>query len=162
MELRLLAHAGLASVLTVSAFAQEKVSKCDGPQDACQQNVELWKNFEIAFNKRDPDATTAIFTEDTVWVLPFGGGMILHGRQEIEKNLSDAFKAGFSNNVENVDEVHVIGDLAWVVGHWNETGPGPNQTTKPYQGLWGSVHVRQGNAWKVRMSSASLVEPKTR
>ena len=141
MKPHVLALAGLASIFAVSAFAQED-SKCTGPHEACQQNIDLWENFDVAFTKHDPAATAALFTEDAVFVLETG--TVLHGRQDIEKFLSDAFKAGFSNNVATVEEVHVIGDLAWVVGRWTETGPGPNQATKPYQGLWGSVHERQG------------------
>jgi len=154
MGLRTLAVAGLAISFFVPAFAQG--SKCTGPQDACQQNVEVWKSFDTAYNKHDAAATAALFAQDAVWVLPDAA---ISGRQAIEKRVADNLKAGFSNEVANVDEVHVIADTAWVVGHWSATSPGPNNSMQPVQGRWGSVHVREGGDWKIRMSTVNLTPP---
>lgn len=135
------------------AAALDSEAACAGPPEACQQNVALWKSWETAFNRRDAASTAALFTQDAVWVLP---GATASGTQAIEKALNDALKAGWKDAVANVDEVHVVGDFAWVVGHWSETGPGPNNTTKQYEGKWGSVHMRDGGGWKIRMSTPNI------
>jgi uncharacterized protein (TIGR02246 family) len=153
MGLRFLALTGLAMSFVVPALAQDKGAKCTGPRDECQQNVEVWKNFDAAYGKHDAAATAALFTDDGVWVFP---DATLRGRPAIEKRVNDNLKAGYSNEVTIVDEVHVVADTAWVDGHWSGTVPGPNNTTQPVQGRWGSVHGREGDGWKIRMSTVNL------
>src|ERR1700722_16364358 len=101
MVLRLSVVAALAMSFVVPALAQDKGVTCAGPQDACQQNVDVWQNFSAAWNKHDAAGTAALFTGDAVWQLP---GMAHYGRPAIEKALSDHFKTGASNEVAKVDE----------------------------------------------------------
>jgi uncharacterized protein (TIGR02246 family) len=152
-NLRHLAITVLAIGSVAPVSAGEKMAACTGPQDACQKIVEVWDSFAAAVNKQDAAATAALFTDDAVWVLP---DATLRGRQAIEKRVSDDFKMGFANEFDTVDEAHVGGDMAWVVGHWRLTITGPNNAAQPMQGRWGSVHVRDGGGWKIRMSTPNL------
>jgi uncharacterized protein (TIGR02246 family) len=155
MKLRLLATAGLAIGLVAPAVAQEKTTACDGPRDACQQLVALARTYDAAFNKHDVAGVSGLYTEDAVWMPE---GPALSGRQAIEKFLAGLFKMGLSNEVLNVHEVHVAGDMAWAVGDWSNSGPGPNQTTQQYHGNWGVVYARNGDTWKIRMATTNLME----
>jgi uncharacterized protein (TIGR02246 family) len=155
MRLRLLATAGLAVGLVAPAVAQEKATACDGPRDACQQIVALARAYDAAFNSHDVAGVAGLYTEDAVWMPE---GPALSGRGAIEKFLAGLFKAGLSNEVINVREAHVAGDMAWAVGDWSNSGPGPNQTTQQYHGNWGVVYARAGDGWKIRMATTNLIE----
>jgi uncharacterized protein (TIGR02246 family) len=148
MRLRLVISASLFVAFFLPAYAQDKVSKCTGPQEACQQVVEMWKGFD-AVSSRDAAAAAAFFTQDGIWLLP---GAPLSGRTAIEKQINEQIKAGWGPDTATVDEVHVAEDIAWVTGHWSELAPG----SKQLQGSWGSVHVREGGSWKIRMSTVNI------
>ena len=155
MRLRLLATAGLAVGLVAPAVAQERATACDGPQDACQQVANLVKSYDDAFNKGDAATVAAIFTPDGIEMTE---APKVSGREAIERHYSDAFKAGLSHVVVNVDELHVVGDTTWGVGDWSATGPGPNHATRPYHGNWGAVWVRNGGTWRLRMLTNNTIE----
>ena len=144
---------GLAFIVALPAAAQQM--KCDGPQDTCQQFVALAKAYDAAFNKHDVAGVSGLYTEDAVWMPE---GPALSGRGAIEKFLAGLFKMGLSNEILNVHEVHVAGDMAWAVGDWSNSGPGPNQTTQQYHGNWGVVYARNGDTWKTRMLTTNLIE----
>ena len=142
MRLLILAVAALAAA---PAIAQEKMAACNGANEECRKIVEMWQNFAMAVNKQDAAATAALFSEDGA-----------AGRQAIERRVSDDLKAGFSKLADTVDEVHVSNDMAWVVGHWTCAIAGEDGTSQPLKGRWGSVHVRDGDSWRIRMSTPNL------
>jgi uncharacterized protein (TIGR02246 family) len=150
----IVAVVGLAIGLAMPAAAQQP-STCDGPQDACQQIVNSGKQFEAAYNKKDAPGVGAIFTADAVVL---GEGPTLSGREAIQKSYGEGFKAGWTNNSSPVGQVHVAGNMAWAVGSWSATGPGPNNTTQQYHGNWGAVYVNDGGAWKCRMLTWNSIE----
>jgi uncharacterized protein (TIGR02246 family) len=154
MKLRLLVT-GLAIGFVTPAVAQEKTGTCTGPQETCLQIVNLIKSYDDAFNKKDAAALGAVFTPDAVEMWE---GPMLSGREAIEKFHADGFKAGWSNVVVNVIQMHAAGDMTWAVGDWSDTGPGPNTTTQPYHGNWGGVWVHNGGAWKLRMLTTNTIE----
>jgi ketosteroid isomerase-like protein len=87
-----------------------------------------------------------------------GEGPLVSGKGAIEKFYDDAFKAGFRDNSSPIDQVHVNGNIAWVVGHWSAMGPGPNNSTQRYHGNWSAVDVREGSSWKSRMVTFNTIE----
>lgn len=155
MKMRLLAIVGLAIGLVAPAVAQEKMGACTGPQDACQAAEDLAKSYEAAFNRKDAAAVAALYTQDGVFVPE---GPILSGREAITKATADAIKAGFSDLAIHTAQAHVVGDMAWVVGDYSQTGPGQNQTTQRYRGNYGAVDVRDGGTWKIRMLTINMIE----
>jgi uncharacterized protein (TIGR02246 family) len=155
MTLRLLAVAGLAIGFVVPVVAQEKVGTCTGPRDACRQVAALIKSYDDAFNRKDVAAVGAVFAPDAVEVTE---GPMLSGREAIEKHYGDVFKAGLTNVVVNVDQMHAADDMTWAVGDWSLTGPGPNKSTQSYHGNWGAVWVHTGGTWKLRMLTNNTIE----
>jgi uncharacterized protein (TIGR02246 family) len=155
MKIYLSAFAGLILGLAMPAAAQQTTT-CEGPKDVCQKIVELWTRWVTAFNKKDAAGTAAVFTADAVWS---GERTKLSGTEAFTKFYDDAFKAGATNASSIPDQVHVVGDMAWSVGSWSDTGPGPNNTTQLYHGNWGAVAVNDGGIWKIRMLSWSVDEP---
>jgi hypothetical protein len=131
MKARLLLTATgvLAIGLAIQAAAQRPTT-CEGPQDACQQIIRSFEQFVIAFNNKDVAGAIVGFTEDAILV---GEGPTLSGKEAIRKNYSDGFKAGFTDNVSPIDQVHVAGN-------------------------WGAVYVNDAGAWKVRMRTFNRIE----
>ena len=146
--------AGLALLFGNPSFAQQ-VATCDGPQDACQQIIKGLKQFEAAYNRKDVAGVGAGFTPDAVIVQE---GPMISGREAIEKFYGDGFKAGFTDNSSPINQVHVMGNMAWLVGSWSASGPGPNNTTQTYKGNWGAVDVNEGGTWKARMLIWNTIE----
>src|SRR5262245_57558274 len=73
----LVALVGLATGFVVPISAQDSVD----PKTA-QQIRALAAKFNEEFNKHDPAAVAALYTEDAVWVTYHG---TFHGRKRIEK-----------------------------------------------------------------------------
>ena len=59
---------------------------------------------------------------------------MLSCKEALRKNYSDGFKAGFTDNVTLIDQIHVVGNMAWAVGSYSVTGPGPNDAIQKYHG----------------------------
>jgi uncharacterized protein (TIGR02246 family) len=154
MRAQILAAACLTLALGTPAFAQQAPT-CDGPRDACQQIVNLGKQYESAYNNKDAAGVSATFTSDAIVVWE---GPTLSGRDAIEKVLGDFIKAGFTNHSGPADQMHVVGDMAWVIGTWSESGPSPNNSTQTYRGRWAAVDVNQGGTWKTRMLISNTIE----
>jgi uncharacterized protein (TIGR02246 family) len=144
----------LAIGLAIPTAAQQRAT-CDGPQDACQQIISSVEQFVAAFNNKDVAGAVAGFTEDAILV---GEGPMLSGKEALRKNYSDFFKAGLTDNVSPIDQIHVAGTMAWAVGSYSVTGPGPNNSTQKYHGNWGAVYVNDGGSWKVRMRTFNRIE----
>jgi uncharacterized protein (TIGR02246 family) len=146
---------GLLAIGSAMPTAAQRPTTCDGPQDACQQIIRSFEQFVTAFNNKDVAGTIMGFTDDAVLV---GEGPMLSGKEALRKNYSDGFKAGFTDNVSPIDQIHVVGNMAWAVGSYSVTGPGPNNATQKYHGNWGAVYVNDGGAWKVRMRTYNSIE----
>jgi uncharacterized protein (TIGR02246 family) len=116
----------------------------------------LGKKYEEAMNKNDAAAVAALFAEDAVQVAPEG---LFFGRQAIEKRYADGFESGiFSDNIRKSNELNGIGDVAWSVGEWSctvETEDGPVHL----KGYRSSMYVRDGDDWKIRVSTFNIPPP---
>jgi ketosteroid isomerase-like protein len=155
MNLRLVAVAGLAIVFAEPAFAQQS-PPCDGPQDVCQQIINLAKQYDAAANNNDAAAFPKFYTADALIVQP---GPMVSGQEAIAKHYDANMKAGhWSNHVITFNEVHVKGNMAWAAGSWKTDGPGPNNTTVPYQGNWGAVYGDEGGSLKLRMLTYNMIQ----
>lgn len=100
---------GVVLAFAEPAFAQQTPT-CDGPQDACQQLMDLTTKYNAAWNKNHATSLAALFTQDAVIV---GEIPTVFGREACERAMGDFFKGGgWSNHSVDVLQVHVIGDLA--------------------------------------------------
>jgi uncharacterized protein (TIGR02246 family) len=150
----LLAIVGLAISFALPALAQQKDTITD-PQ-IIEQLHAIGKKTDEAMLKGDVAARVALFTEDAVFVTPGGP---LYGRQAIEKYYKDLFqKVHFLSTVTTYpNSPHPIGtdgNAVWENGEWSSTlaiqgQSGPVQL----KGYWASIKVRDGDTWKIRLTT---------
>ncbi len=157
MKMRFLASAIVVIGLTSPVAAQQKTGTCTGPQEVCRELASVPQKYDAAYNKGDASAVAAVFTKDAVLAAPRGPN--LRGTEELQAFYANAFRAGFSSDLLKVQTERVIGDMAWAVGQWSAMRPGANHTTRPRQGNWGAVFVRDGDTWKIQMLAPNVMEP---
>ena len=144
----LLALAGLAVSFAVPTFAQQKDTA--DPQTA-QQIRAAAKKYDEAFSKNDAAAMAALFTDDAVQVAPDG---VYYGREAIEKRYGELVFQQFhcNNHLVRVDQVIAVGSEVCWIGEWT-CDCGGNQV----KGYLSSVAVRDGDDWKIRISTLSVI-----
>jgi uncharacterized protein (TIGR02246 family) len=140
----------------VSGFALQGFAQLEDTADprAAEQLVSFYDSalrmkYEKAFNEADAAALAALFTEDAVLVAPEG---MFFGRQAIEQRYGSVFQRSHSTNFFGLrNQLNAIGNELWAVGQWwssLQTESGPVQIG----GYWSEIYVRDGDAWKIRMS----------
>jgi uncharacterized protein (TIGR02246 family) len=140
----ILALVGLALSLALPSFAQQTVDPKVG-----QQIRALASNFDAACNRNDAAAVAALYTNDGVTVLPWGGGF--HGRQAIEKGFAGVFQSWHpTNQISKFDRLRAAGNEVRSNGRWShttyETGGAPSNRVGSF--VW--IIVREGDTWKIR------------
>ena len=136
----LLALVGLATGFVLPTFAQDTVD----PKTA-QQIQALTAKFNEVFNKHDPAACAALYTEDAVWATYHG---TFHGRQRIEGVFADwCFKRWNKHNwVTTMTRLAPVGNAVRATGRWScDLGGGGADS-----GLCSWVLVHEGDTWKIR------------
>jgi uncharacterized protein (TIGR02246 family) len=128
------------------------------PQIA-QQIRERGKKYDEAFNKNDAAAVAALFTEDGLQVAPEG---VFSGRQAIEGRYAEhVFQQWHCNNhVLKTDQVIAVGDEVCSTGEWSCTATQDQSGgTIQVHGYFTDVNFRDGDTWKIRISTFNLVPP---
>jgi uncharacterized protein (TIGR02246 family) len=144
----LLALAGLAIGFALPAIALE--GNLAGDVKALDEFGAFGKKYDEAYKQSDAAALAALFTEDAVLVTPEG---LFSGRRAIEKRYADEFQRWHpTNNIGQADQLNAIDDGAWAVGKWWCTFQSPNGPVFA-RGYWSTIYVRDGDAWKIRMST---------
>jgi uncharacterized protein (TIGR02246 family) len=153
MKIRfLLALLGLAISFAVPAIAQQQ--NVPDPQ-LREQLGTFFKKHDEAWNNNDASALAALFTDDGIEVTNTGP---IYGREALEKNWVELFKhIHMSNHLSTVDQYspHIIGKAGnevWVNGEYSMTLKGENFGPVEQKGYWCLILVREGDAWKTRMS----------
>ena len=139
----LLAFVGLVTGFVLPTAAQDTVD----PKTA-QQIHALTAKFNEAFNKHDPAAVAALYTEDAVWETYHG---TFHGRQRIEGVYADwSFKRWNKHNwVTTMTRVAPAGNEVRATGSWScDLGGGGAD-----RGLCSWVLVHEGDTWTIRRES---------
>ena len=155
----ILTIAGLAISFALPTFAQEKDAAVD-PQ-IVQQLHAIGKKSDEAFLKGDAAALAALYTEDAVYVTNTGP---IRGRQAIEKYYADRFQeVRYFRHDTKYDPTspHPIGtdgNAVWENGEWSGTFFLQGEDCGPHQvrGYFSSINVREGNTWRVYMSTFSI------
>ena len=159
MKIRLLlALVGLTIGFVVPVFAQEKEEVNPKILAAIQAND---KAYDDAFNKRDPAAIAALFSENAVLVIRSGSGGgdstpspgdtidgVFTGRAGVEKRYTALFKLWhFEDHLNTLDQVHTpFATVPWAVGGYEVTSDGAH-----YKGfrILTYVSAPDGKAWLV-------------
>ena len=152
----LLALAGLAIGFPTPVLAQQKDTIVDA--QTIQQLHAIGMKSDEAFKKGDAAARGALFTEDAILLGPNGP---IYGREAIEKYYADLMqKVHFIDSITKYDKnsPHAIGtdgNEIWESGEWNGTiqdqKGGPIQLKKGY---WCSIKIREGDTWKIRLTTS--------
>ena len=151
---RLLPLATLTIGLAVSALAQQEKTTVDA--QTVQQLHAIGSKSDDAFKRGDASARAALFTEDAILLGPKGP---IKGRQAIEKYYTELFKnVRFIENTTKYDNdsPHVIGTSGndvWESGEWSCIVQDQSGVPKQLNGYWCSVKVREGDTWKIRLST---------
>ena len=117
------------------------------------------KKFDEACDNNDAAAVAACFTEDAVLVNDTGP---VYGRKAIEKSYADLFqKWRVSNHISKRDQYspHIIGtsgNEAWSNGEWSQTYQVNGGRPIQFKGYWSNIQVREGDAWKTRMTMSNV------
>src|SRR6516162_1160004 len=155
----ILTIAGLAISFALPTFAQEKDAAVD-PQ-IVQQLHAIGKKSDEAFLKGDAAALAALYTEDAVYVTNTGP---IRGRQAIEKYYADRFQeVRYFRHDTKYDPTspYPMGtddNVVWENGEWSGTFFLQGEDCGPHQvrGYFASINVREGNTWRVCMSTFSI------
>jgi uncharacterized protein (TIGR02246 family) len=158
MKISLIAVVGLVISLGLPASGQEKDLGVD-PQ-IVQQLHTIGKEFDDAFLKGDAAAMAACYTENAVLVNDSGP---VYGRRAIEKYFAEQFqqvryvKHDTKDDPTSVRRIGTDGNVIWENGEWSGTFFLQGEDCGPHQvgGYFTSINVREGNAWRVRMSTFS-------
>jgi uncharacterized protein (TIGR02246 family) len=149
MKMRLvLALIGLAVGFASPAFAQKKDTV--DPKTA-QEIRSLAMKYDEAFNKQDPAAVAALYTEDAVYVAHHG---TFHGRHAIERTYANYFQHWHSiNHVSTVDRVIADGIDVRAFGTWSSAFQDTNGAPRKDRGHYRWLLVRKGNTWEIRTNT---------
>jgi uncharacterized protein (TIGR02246 family) len=117
-----------------------------------KQIVALFMKFDEAFNRSDAAAIAATFTEDAIQVAPEG---VFSGRQAIEKRYAESVFQQWhsSNHVGKILELITVGNGICSVGEWSSNARNSNGSTTQANGYFSTVLVREGDTWKIRIST---------
>jgi ketosteroid isomerase-like protein len=154
MIVRSLTLAVLMIGLAAPAIAQDSKGLAAPPRPDAEA-LKAWQSnsaFCDAYNKKDAAALAAMYADDASHVGAFG---VVRGRQKIEKEYADWFKAGWTNCNSKVDTVYTQGPVAWAYGEWSATGPGPNGMHE-FGGTWSSVAAHVGDGWQTMVDTWNI------
>ncbi|MBV8970403.1 MAG: nuclear transport factor 2 family protein [Verrucomicrobia bacterium] len=145
----LLAFVGLVTGFVVPTVAQDTVD----PKTA-QQIRALAAKFNEEFNKHEPAAVAALYTEDAVWDTYHG---TYHGRPRIEKVYADwCFKRWNKHNwATTISRVTRVGNEVRATGNWSCDITTPMGGHGADSGHCSWVLVRDGDTWMIRKETLS-------
>jgi hypothetical protein len=159
MKIRsVIALVGLAISFALPVFAQEKEEVDPKILAAIQAND---KAYDDAFNKHDAAGIAALFSENAVLVIRWGGGGgdstpspgdtidgVFTGRAGVEKRYTALFKLRhFTDHLNTLDQVHTpFATVPWAVGGYDVT-----EQSAHYKGfrILTYVPAPDGKAWLV-------------
>ena len=148
---------GLAISFALPTYAQQKDV---ADPETTQKILALGKALNEAQSNNDAAAIAALYTRDAVFVTTEGP---IIGRQAIQKWYADVYQSGWhpKNHIDKLDgnAPHLkgtAGNELWATGEWSETGQGKNGEPLPIKGYWACIYVREGDDWKIRMSSGNI------
>lgn len=130
--------------LPFAATAQDR-------QVTTDQSIELQKNFEEAYNRKDADAMAAAFTEDAVRVTPSG---IFQGREAIRRNLEDVLKMGLHDYTVQRTVSRSDGAFVFNAGEWTA-----KLGDKPLRGYYTAIIIRDGDRAKIMEETVTVASP---
>ena len=126
-----------------------------------ERDVKAWQD---AFNRKDAQAITVLYTEDG-WLSNLR--WTATGREALKQNWEEVFRRGiFSNGQIKTEQVQSVGDSAvWVSGAWSADMTQPmvqsqGTSSQKVEGHWLLVTERRGGEWKIRAHVINMKMPR--
>ncbi len=91
-------------------------------QDASKGGEDLGKRWVAAYDAGDAAGIAALFTKDGVFIPPTG--VVLKGREAIEKAVAGRMKAGWTKETVTNVRGGEAGNAAWAIGDYELIGSG--------------------------------------
>jgi ketosteroid isomerase-like protein len=161
MKIRLLGTlVGLLISFALPILAQQKETV--DPQ-TIEQLIAFRKKYDETENNNDAASLAALYTKDAVLVTNTGP---VFGRQAIEKWFTDDFQEWrHSNKLSKGDQnpPRIIGTADNIAssGEWSVTIQGKTGDPIQLKGHFSSILTREGNDWKIRMSTWNVTPAQT-
>ena len=120
------------------------------PPDTTAEDLQTIKasseQYVEVFNRGDAAAFAALFTEGAK-LLPPNSPMLV-GRESIQASVQGFFDAGASNLQSTVIDLHVNGDMAYVVGKYTLTIQPEEGEAISVIGKYVTIWKRENGSWK--------------
>ena len=149
----------LAVLTILFAFAAFGCAPPPGA-DSDVEGVRAWRDAMLAAeNANDADATTALSTDDAVFMPP--DGTFIAGADAIRAWWEDFFGQGSIAVTVSGDEIQADGDWGFIRGTWNVTVT-PKEGGEPVQGSYYFIvimHREADGAWKLARAIWHPVSP---
>lgn len=128
-------------------MAMSKPAAAEEVRQAIERAVARWSE---AFNRGDPAAVAALYTDDAILMPPDRD--IIRGQQGVQDFWHDAIQAGLKDPFFTIVDVQASGDTAYEIGTFSLTVPTKDQGPKVLSGKYVVVWQRQANgAWKLHV-----------
>lgn len=149
-----------ATPIFVAAVEQAQPGKAAGKDDPAKDAVMAnVRGFTEAYNRRDIKAVLALFSDDCV--LTEADGTTLNGRKELEKELTESFKADPDSRLSiSVDSLQVVSPD--VIIEEGKTTFFPDGKTLTAETDYQATHVKRGGQWlmtRVRSFNRVVLSP---
>lgn len=142
-------HKHLFVLTTLFALAAFGCAPSAGT-DSDVEGVRAWRDAMLAAqNANDADATTALSTDDAVYLPP--DGALIAGSDEVRAWWEDFFGQGSLAATVSDDEIQAEGDWGFIRATWNATIT-PAKGGDPVQGSYYFIvitHREADGAWKL-------------
>jgi len=126
-------------------------------QDASKAGDDIGKKWVAAYDAGNAAAIAALFTPDGVFIP--ATGVVLKGREAIEKALAGRMKAGWTKETVTNVEGGAVGNSAWAVGDYALIGSGENEG-KQVGGKFGEALAHDSDGWHIVMLVGNSPPPK--
>jgi uncharacterized protein (TIGR02246 family) len=121
-----------------------------------QAAVELGRQYDANYAKKDPAGMAALYAEDGVLVSP--GGPIVRGRDALRSYYTKRFASGARSHAIKVVEVHVQGDGGYGLSQFSVTVPRNDGSFREERGSIVTIYQRGPDGWHLRLVIPSVPE----
>jgi uncharacterized protein (TIGR02246 family) len=119
--------------------------------------VELGRQYDANYAKKDPAAMAALYAEDGVLVSP--AGSIVRGRDALRSYYTKRFESGARGHAIKVLEVHVQGEGGYGLSQFSATVPRKDGSFREVHGSIVTIYRRDADGWHLRLVIPSVPEP---
>jgi uncharacterized protein (TIGR02246 family) len=118
--------------------------------------VELGRQYDTNYEKKDPTGMAALYAEDGVLVSP--AGPIVRGRDALRSYYTKRFASGARSHAIKVVEVHVQGNGGYGLSQFSVIVPRKDGSLREERGNIVTIYQRDPDGWHLRLVIPSVPE----